>query len=364
MTLAGASDTTVLFQDVSKSYDGRQTVIEDLNLEVARGEFLTLLGPSGSGKTTTLMMLAGFESPSTGEIRLDGMDITHAPPHRRGIGVVFQSYALFPHMTVAENVAYPLRVRGLAKADIAAQVDTALTMVRLSGFGDRRPAQLSGGQQQRIALARALVFKPSLILLDEPLGALDKQLRESMQSELKQLHRTLGVTMVYVTHDQSEALTMSDRIALFHEGRIQQIAPPRDIYETPRNLFVAEFIGESNRLKGEYAGADGDAAIIRLVSGDVIRARPTEGLAAGQRVHVSVRPERLGIRPNPDSPNRLSARIANLVYLGDAVRCGMTTPQGEELIAKLDIASAETSLSVGEDVAVSFPASAVSVFTA
>lgn len=358
------AQSLVQIRGVSKSYDGQQMVIEGLDLEVARGEFLTLLGPSGSGKTTTLMMLAGFEIPSGGEILLNGKNITHMPPHRRGIGVVFQSYALFPHMTIAENVAYPLRVKGVGKAEAAKEVEAALAMVHLAEFGNRRPAQLSGGQQQRVALARALVFKPALVLLDEPLGALDKQLRENMQYELKQLHEALGVTMVYVTHDQSEALTMSDRIALFNEGKIQQIAAPRDIYERPDNLFVAEFIGESNRLTGEYLGLEGDHAVVRLTAGQTLRARPVGGLNPGQRVHVSVRPERMRVGATDDGSNRLASRITGVVYLGDSVRCTLVTEKGEEIVVKMDIERAETELKVGDNVQCSFSANVANIFPA
>src|SRR5574343_650440 len=230
------SPTTPLvrFAGVQKTYDGLSLVVRSLDLDIQRGEFLSLLGPSGSGKTTTLMMLAGFESPTAGEILLDGAPITRTPPHKRNFGMVFQNYALFPHMSVADNVAYPLTVRKVPKAEIASRVAKALDMVQLGGKGERFPGQLSGGQQQRVALARALVFEPQLVLMDEPLGALDKQLREHMQMEIKHIHQRLGVTVVYVTHDQGEALTMSDRVAVFHQGEIQQIAPPRELYETPQ----------------------------------------------------------------------------------------------------------------------------------
>jgi ABC-type proline/glycine betaine transport system ATPase subunit len=226
-TNAGASDVLVSFRGVQKSYDGENLIVKDLNLDIRKGEFLTLLGPSGSGKTTSLMMLAGFETPTAGEILLAGRSINNVPPHKRDIGMVFQNYALFPHMTVAENLAFPLTVRGLNKSDVSDRVKKVLSMVQLDAFASRYPAQLSGGQQQRVALARALVFEPQLVLMDEPLGALDKQLREHMQMEIKHLHQRLGVTVVYVTHDQGEALTMSDRVAVFHQGEIQQIAPPR-----------------------------------------------------------------------------------------------------------------------------------------
>ena len=236
----------VKFDKVDKSYDGKVLVVKDLQLDIAEGEFITMLGPSGSGKTTCLMMLAGFETPTHGEILLDGNIISNIPPHKRGIGMVFQNYALFPHMTVYENLAFPLRVRKVEKDEIDKKVDKALSMVSLSGFETRMPAQLSGGQQQRVAVARALVFDPAVVLMDEPLGALDKNLRESMQYEIKHIHESIGVTVVYVTHDQSEALTMSNRIAVFNDGKVQQLSNPAELYEKPVNSFVAEFIGENN----------------------------------------------------------------------------------------------------------------------
>jgi putative spermidine/putrescine transport system ATP-binding protein len=240
------STALVTFTGVQKTYDGHTLVVRDINLDIQKGEFLSLLGPSGSGKTTTLMMLAGFESPTAGEILLNGQPITRTPPHKRNFGMVFQNYALFPHMTVADNIAYPLSVRKLDKNEIDTKVKRALDMVQMGHMGSRYPGQLSGGQQQRVALARALVFDPQLVLMDEPLGALDKQLREHMQLELKALHRRLGVTFVYVTHDQSEALTMSDRVAVFSEGVIQQIDAVDRLYETPANRFVASFVGDNS----------------------------------------------------------------------------------------------------------------------
>ncbi|MDP7621508.1 MAG: ABC transporter ATP-binding protein, partial [SAR324 cluster bacterium] len=234
------SEAYVSFQSVQKSYDGETLVVKDLNLDADRGEFLTMLGPSGSGKTTCLMMLAGFETVTHGEIILDGTSINNVPPHKRNIGMVFQNYALFPHMTVNENLAFPLQVRNMSKSDIEDRVKKVLDMVQLGAFGTRRPMQLSGGQQQRVAVARALVFEPKLVLMDEPLGALDKQLREQMQYEIKHIHENLEVTVVYVTHDQSEALTMSNRIAVFDDGVIQQLAAPDLLYEKPENAFVAQ----------------------------------------------------------------------------------------------------------------------------
>jgi putative spermidine/putrescine transport system ATP-binding protein len=351
----------VRFSKVAKSYDGRTLVVRDLDLDIARGEFLTLLGPSGSGKTTTLMMLAGFEAPTAGSILLDGNDITRLPPHRRGIGVVFQNYALFPHMGVAENVAYPLAVRGVPKAEAKRKVEAALDMVKLAGFGDRRPAQLSGGQQQRVALARALVFEPDLILLDEPLGALDKQLRERMQYELKQLHERLGKTMVYVTHDQSEALTMSDRIAVFDEGEVRQLAPPAELYERPATLFVAEFVGESNRLDGIVVSCDATGARVRLDDGAEIVAAPAAGLRAGLRVAASVRPERLGFAPR-GTPNALPARVERIVFHGDALRVILRRPGGGELIVKLPSTGAPPPVARDAEVAATFAPSDCRVF--
>ena len=267
-----SSDAFVEFERVQKSYDGETLVVKDLNLNIGKGEFLTMLGPSGSGKTTCLMMLAGFETATHGDIRLDGKPINSVPPHKRGIGMVFQNYALFPHMTVAENLAFPLEVRKMGKADIEAKVKRALDMVQMGAFGGRRPAQLSGGQQQRVAVARALVFDPELVLMDEPLGALDKQLREQMQFEIKHIHEELGVTVVYVTHDQSEALTMSDRIAVFNDGKIQQLAPPPTLYEKPDNSFVAQFIGENNTLDATVDSVDGRFARVRFNDGTLSRA--------------------------------------------------------------------------------------------
>jgi len=265
-------DSFVKFDKVDKSYDGEILVVKDLNLDVPKGEFLTMLGPSGSGKTTVFMMLAGFETPTSGEIYLDGNPISSIPPNKRGIGMVFQNYALFPHMTVKENLEFPLEVRKMKKSTIDEKVSNALSMVELQDFGSRMPLQLSGGQQQRVALARSLVFEPRLILMDEPLGALDKNLREQMQYEIKHIHERIGITVVYVTHDQSEALTMSNRIAVFNDGKIQQISSPDVLYEKPDSSFVAQFIGENNQLKGKVKSLNGENCIITTESGDDIHA--------------------------------------------------------------------------------------------
>ena len=310
------------FDHVRRSFDGIVDVVHDLTLDVARGEFLTLLGPSGSGKTTTLMMLAGFERPDGGEILLDGASITRLAPHRRDIGVVFQSYALFPHMTVAENIAFPLQVRGQSRAQQRERVIRAVDMVRLSDMLDRLPAQLSGGQQQRVALARALVFEPRLVLLDEPLGALDRALREEMQAEIRHLHAALGVTMVYVTHDQAEALRLSDRIAVMEAGTLRQVGTPTALYETPQDAFVAGFLGESNFLPGTVAAIEDDIALVRLDCG--VQAEALAGsLQPNQRCRVAVRPERVAvaaITAEEMGEGALPATLLEAIYLGDHIR--------------------------------------------
>jgi putative spermidine/putrescine transport system ATP-binding protein len=349
------SDPIVRFRRVRKSFDGGSPVVRDLTLDVARGEFLTLLGPSGSGKTTTLMMLAGFEQPDGGEILLDGRPIERLPPHRRGIGVVFQSFALFPHMTVSQNLAFPLKLRRVGRAERDARVAAALEMVRLGGLGERMPTQLSGGQQQRVALARALIFAPSLVLMDEPLGALDKQLREEMQLEIRSLHERLGVTMVYVTHDQSEAMTMSDRIAVFAAGIVQQLGAPRELYEAPANAFVARFVGENNRLSGQMLGVEGDVAQIRLACGPVVEARIGDVATVGAPCVVSVRPERIAVAAIPAGEmgeSALPARLLEAIYLGDHVRLrlliGGDGDEAAEIVVKRAAGAGSGGLAVGQ----------------
>ncbi|HJV63368.1 MAG TPA: ABC transporter ATP-binding protein [Albitalea sp.] len=361
---AGA-EPLVRFRGVQKTYDGVILVVRQLDLDIQRGEFLTLLGPSGSGKTTTLMMLAGFESPTAGDIVLDGRPITRTPPHKRHFGMVFQNYALFPHLTVGENVAYPLSVRKVPKSSQSERVARALDMVRLKGMADRLPGQLSGGQQQRVALARALVFEPQLVLLDEPLGALDKQLREHMQIELKELHRQLGVTFVYVTHDQGEALTMSDRVAVFNDGAIQQIDPVERIYEEPANRFVAGFIGDSTVLDGTVRAThidghgehDGERCGIVLPDGRVITGRNVNGAAVGDRVQASVRPERivLHLQAPGERGNVLASRVARAIYFGDHLRLLCTVGEAQaEATVKLPL-SLGTLPQAGDDVWLEFP---------
>ena len=330
------NEAFVVFDRVQKSYDGVSLVVKDLNLSMPRGEFLTMLGPSGSGKTTCLMMLAGFETATHGQILLDGRNINTVPPHKRGIGMVFQNYALFPHMTVAENLAFPLEVRNIGRAERDAKVARALDMVQMGAFGGRRPAQLSGGQQQRVALARALVFEPELVLMDEPLGALDKQLREHMQFEITRLAHELGITTVYVTHDQTEALTMSDRVAVFNDGRIQQLAPPAELYEAPANSFVAQFIGENNRLLGKVTEISGETCVVRLESGDEIDARPINVTRVGDRTQVSIRPERVETNKSRLRPgaHTLRAEVLEFIYMGDMFRTRLRVAGRDDFIIK------------------------------
>jgi putative spermidine/putrescine transport system ATP-binding protein len=353
-----AGEPMVRFANVQKSYDGETLVVKNLNLDIAKGEFLTMLGPSGSGKTTTLMMLAGFEPATHGEIYLKDQPINNVPPHKRGIGMVFQNYALFPHMTINENLAFPLEVRGVGKAEIADRVAKVLKMVELPQMGNRRPAQLSGGQQQRIAVARALVFEPDLVLMDEPLGALDKQLREQMQYEIKHIHERLGVTVVYVTHDQSEALTMSNRIAVFNDGIVQQLSTPADLYERPENSFVAQFIGENNKLKGTVAeiGAD-DVATVKLETGEYVKALAVNAKEKGGRTLLSIRPERIEINPAQHNADViLNGRIAELIYLGDHIRARLEVAGHDDFIVKVPNKGGADQVAEGREVTVGWKA--------
>jgi putative spermidine/putrescine transport system ATP-binding protein len=345
-------------RNVSKSY-GALTAVADLSLELAKGEFLSLLGPSGSGKTTTLMVIAGLLQPTTGEIRLEGRSITLLPPYKRNIGVVFQNYALFPHMTVAKNIAFPLIMRSAGHSEIAARVRKVLKLVGLPDYGGRYPRQLSGGQQQRVALARAMVFEPPILLMDEPLGALDKKLREHMQLEIKRLHRDLGMSIIYVTHDQEEALVMSDRIAVFNLGRLEQAGTPTQLYERPATRFVAEFIGESNIFLG-VAGATANGFSILETAGVRLRAVATGPLAAGAHVVVSVRPERIALQPG-DPPasmdNTVGGHITDVVYLGRSRKYVIRTDAGQEIVSFQQARSgSETGFELGAAVSMSWRA--------
>ena len=345
----GADAAYVRFDNVQKSYDGVSLVVKSLNLNIAKGEFLTMLGPSGSGKTTCLMMLAGFEPATYGEIFLNSRPINNVPPHKRGIGMVFQNYALFPHMTVEENLLFPLEVRRMSRDEARRRVAKALEMVELPGFGGRRPAQLSGGQQQRIAVARALVFEPDLVLMDEPLGALDKQLREQMQYEIKHIHENLGVTVVYVTHDQSEALTMSDRIAVFDDGVIQQLSTPDELYERPQNSFVAHFIGENNTLHGTVTEIRDGECRVAIDGGGEGSALAINCEGANKRTTLSLRPERAEIDPpSTDGFNTLEGRVEELIYLGDHIRTRLTVAGHDDFIVKVPNTHAHRPMKVGQ----------------
>ncbi|HEY0212481.1 MAG TPA: ABC transporter ATP-binding protein [Paenirhodobacter sp.] len=319
---------------VSKFY-GRFTALKDVDLQIEPGEFMSFLGPSGSGKTTTLNLIAGFASNDTGSIALDGRPIDKLPPHKRNIGVVFQHYALFPHMTVAQNVAYPLRQRKVGRAERDRAVMETLSKVKLDSFAHRYPSELSGGQQQRVALARAMVFNPALLLMDEPLGALDKKLREVLQLEIKRIHRELGSTFVYVTHDQEEALVLSDRIAVFSKGRLEQVGTGHDLYTRPKTLFVGQFIGESAILRGVHRYAQGETA---LEIGDqriVVRGPPKgDGaqviLLRPEDVHV----QKQGTGVSAGRDNLLTGRICERLYLGSAVKYEIRLPDGSTVTAR------------------------------
>ncbi|MGJ7458902.1 ABC transporter ATP-binding protein [Halomonas sp. RA08-2] len=339
----------IRFAAVQKTYDGETLVVKDLNLTIHQGEFVTLLGPSGSGKTTCLMMLAGFENPTAGDIYLGDQRLNTVPPHKRNFGMVFQNYALFPHMTVEENIRYPLKTRRLPAAEADRKVSEILDMIQLREFAKRRPTQLSGGQQQRVALARSLVFEPKLVLMDEPLGALDKQLREQMQLEIKHLHEELGLTVVFVTHDQGEALTMSDRVAVFNDGVIQQIDTPQALYEHPSNTFVAQFIGENNTLPGRIESVNGEQCRVLFGNDQATGALVGPGLASGDATQLSIRPERIKLNgASRNLPNRLQARVREFIYLGDHLRIRLEVAGNDQFVARLPVAEVQSSMRPGD----------------
>ncbi len=315
------SGASIGLRNLSKFY-GEICAARDINLNVAAGEFLTLLGPSGSGKTTTLMMIAGFTIPTSGDVRVNDQSIVQVPVHRRNIGMVFQNYALFPHLDVNSNIAFPLEMRGVSKREIAQRVERALDLVRLRGFGDRRPKQLSGGQQQRVALARALVFEPNVLLLDEPLGALDAKLREEMKYELKQLHHKVGATILFVTHDQEEALTLSDRIAVFEEGTLAQVGTPSELYQAPANRFVADFIGETNLLTGKFQSLRDGRYHMEMPGGLELVGSTREGFAVPKSwATYTLRLEKITVGPEANRfTNSFEGRIEEFLYIGDATK--------------------------------------------
>ena len=332
-----SSGAAVVLEKVRKSF-GSVTAVADVSFAIEPGEFITLLGPSGSGKTTTLMMIAGFDYPTEGEIYIDGTPIVGVPPYRRGIGMVFQNYALFPHLTVAENVGFALKQRVVGKSEIVRRVAATLDIVRLRGYEARYPRQLSGGQQQRVALARAIIFHPRVLLMDEPLSALDKQLREELQLEMKRLHQQLGITFIYVTHDQREALIMSDRIAVMNQGRIEQAGSPSDLYDRPATRFVAGFIGESNFLEGEVEVVQ-DRDVAARVAGATVVAISRQPTAVGARVVLAIRPEKIGFRDlSASAPqtrlNTIKAVVREVAFVGEMHRYILEIAPGVTLVAK------------------------------
>lgn len=330
------SKTLVSLRGLNKHY-GDFTAVDNLDLEIQDGEFLTFLGSSGSGKSTTLSMLAGFETPSSGEILVDGQSLVNVPPHKRDIGMVFQRYSLFPHLNVRDNIGFPLAIRKLSATETTKRVDAMLKLVQLEPFAHRKPSQMSGGQQQRVAIARALVYEPRILLMDEPLGALDKKLREDLQDELRQLHRRLGITIVYVTHDQEEAMRLSQRIAIFSHGKIVGLGTGYDLYQNPPNAFVASFLGNSNFLRIK-ASANGAGSF----EGQPVAIRLTPGLAAGQEALIMVRPEKaLALTAEqaareqlPAGWNEVSAKVDEVLFLGESQTCHVSTTGGTELTVK------------------------------
>ncbi len=357
-----ARGASIRLQAIWKRY-GEVTAVRDVTVEIGSGEFFTLLGPSGSGKTTLLQAIAGFVIPSSGQIFIDGQEVSRIPPQHRNVGMVFQSYALFPHMSVFENVAFPLRVRRYPQAQIRSRVDAALALVRLPGFGSRLPRQLSGGQQQRVAVARALVFEPRALLMDEPLGALDKKLREEMQGELKQLQRDLGATFVYVTHDQDEALRISDRIAVMQHGVIEQVGAPAEMYEHPASLFVADFLGESNFVRAVVTMSDPDGTVVvETDDGGRMRGIAHLSVAVGARVVATVRPERLTFGEPGSEPLTATGAVEDAVYGGDATRWRVRTDRHGVLVVKEQNASDRMSRRTGERVTVRWRPADVRIF--
>ena len=334
VTVSPGLGREISLRGVTKRYE-QTDVVEALDLDIAPGELVTLLGPSGSGKTTTLMMIAGFTEPTSGEILIDSRAVTHTPPHRRGVGVVFQQYALFPHMTVAENVAFPLKMRGLSRNETKTKVQASLDLVELRGFGHRYPAELSGGQQQRVALARAVVFDPPVLLLDEPLGALDKKLREMLQLEIKALHANLGLTMLYVTHDQAEALAISDRVAVMNRGRVEQIGTPTELYESPATRFVADFVGEASFVSGRVDRSDEGRVWLVTADGDRLSvSAPPQPVGAA--VDLVIRPERVLVGADAMmAENRLTGELIDTSYIGDAKKYRIALPSGEVITARI-----------------------------
>ena len=330
-----AKGSTIQIRDLVKHYGGVRAV-DGVSLDIKSGEFVTMLGPSGSGKTTAMMMVAGFELPDRGEIFIDDQPIMFVPAYKRGIGMVFQHYSLFPHMTVKQNIDFPLRMRKLDKKERAKKIGPVLELVKLAGYENRMPKQLSGGQQQRVALARALVFNPRCLLMDEPLGALDKKLREHMQLEIKQITSSLNITVIFVTHDQGEAMNMSDRIAVMKDGKIVQVGPPGEIYDNPKNYFVADFIGESNFIQGKVEPSDDQTSYFKTKQGMVFKASANNQKSLGSKQHLVIRPEKISfVEQNQAFDNQYEAVIDDIIYLGDTTTYNtVLVEDGTELTIK------------------------------
>ncbi|MBZ4691310.1 MAG: polyamine-transporting ATPase [Cereibacter sp.] len=356
-----AKGLQVTVENLWRSY-GPVNAVADVSLDVGAGEFVSLLGPSGSGKTTLLMMLAGFDHPQSGRITVGGRDITHVPANKRDIALVFQRYALFPHMSVADNILFPLKMRKMGRSERDARLRGALEMVKLEAFAERKPSELSGGQQQRVALARAIVFDPPVILMDEPLGALDKKLRQHMQIELKELQQRLGATVIYVTHDQEEALTMSDRVAVMNHGRLAQLGSPRSLYDHPANAFVAEFIGETSFVPGRIAGATGGICVVETPAGTA-QARMNETLKQGEAAVLAVRPEHVSVATEGTAPGLLG-KVAQVVFNGATVAVHIALPGGGTLRADVPAISPAASLQPGTAVRASWQPDRASLFPA
>jgi spermidine/putrescine ABC transporter ATP-binding subunit len=363
---AKASGAQIRLRQLTKAF-GTVKAVDRISLDVPAGAFVSLLGPSGSGKTTTLNLIAGFLTPDAGDILMDERSVADVAPHKRNIGMVFQSYSLFPHMTVVDNVAFPLRMRtNLSRHDASRRIDEMLALVQLSHLGDRYPRQLSGGQQQRVAMARALVSRPRLLLMDEPLGALDKKLREQMQVEIKHIHRSVGTTVIYVTHDQAEALTMSDVVVVMHQARIAQIGTPPALYEAPANLFVADFLGDSNLVPAKVVTAAGADVTVEIASGEIIRAQRGEhALSAHDRAVLLIRPEDMSVhtsRERTDGQDMLAGAVREISYHGDTFKLDVAVG---EAVLKVKVARAQgAGMQPGQQVFLAWKPAAVRVLPA
>lgn len=353
----GATDDNGLrLERLGKNF-GEFIAVEDVNLHIRRGEFLTILGPSGSGKTTLLMIIAGFLEATTGDIQFDGLSIMSLRPEKRNFGMVFQGYALFPHMTVRQNIAYPLEVRKGARDEIVKRVDEMLELVQLETFGDRLPRQLSGGQQQRVALARALIFDPLVLLLDEPLGALDKKLRSNVQTQLKHLHRKVGKTFVYVTHDQEEALSMSDRVVIMNHGRVVQVGSPQELYERPSTVFASKFIGKSNILRGVVNQVDGNEVLYAIADKYFQQLVSNEKFSKNDEIILALRPEKIKIARSKVASNEVNilvGRIIDITYFGSTISVNVETDSVGEFIVEVQAWNNQETLEEGQNISLTW----------